>query len=258
MRGPGGGEVPARTSGCPAPPGSAGVVPCRTPRPGCSQEADARTSLIALAAARSARPSSARATRTSTSTCSARRTSPASCTTATARSAASPPAWVRADRVGVLGYFAGQGLAGEPIECNGRSDDGASIAVGIPAGGLFSGAEGVKTEEQAQRCSGTAGEPYDACCLEACDDINNPNTRGRGELADAAAHATMTLAKTRSGSFEDAATVRPCGRPSRRTSSTAGRTRLAGHRARTRVRAARVRAVRRPAAQPVLMSTKRE
>ena len=42
-------------------------------------------------------------------------------------------------------YFASQGLASEPTQFSGRSDYGPFIAVGIPAGGLFSGAEGVKT-----------------------------------------------------------------------------------------------------------------
>ena len=46
-------------------------------------------------------------------------------------------------------YFASQGLASEPTAFDGRSDYGPFIAVGIPAGGLFSGAEGVKTAEQA-------------------------------------------------------------------------------------------------------------
>ena len=39
-------------------------------------------------------------------------------------------------------YFASQGLASEPTAFDGRSDYGPFIAVGIPAGGLFSGAEG--------------------------------------------------------------------------------------------------------------------
>ena len=46
-------------------------------------------------------------------------------------------------------YFAGQGLAVDPTAFDGRSDYGPFIAVGIPAGGLFTGAEGVKTAEQA-------------------------------------------------------------------------------------------------------------
>jgi Zn-dependent M28 family amino/carboxypeptidase len=38
-------------------------------------------------------------------------------------------------------YFASQGLATEPTAFDGRSDYGPFIAVGIPAGGLVSGAE---------------------------------------------------------------------------------------------------------------------
>jgi Zn-dependent M28 family amino/carboxypeptidase len=100
-------------------------------------------------------------------------------------------------------YFAGQNLASEPTEFNGRSDYGPFIAVGIPAGGLFSGAEGEKTEEQAQVYGGTAGEPYDPCYHQACDTINNLNTDALNELGDAATHAVYTLAVTRTGFFPD-------------------------------------------------------
>jgi Peptidase family M28 len=100
-------------------------------------------------------------------------------------------------------YFASQGLETDPTAFDGRSDYGPFIAVGIPAGGLFSGAEGIKTPEQAAVYGGTAGEPYDPCCHQACDDITNLNTRSLFELGDAAAHAVMTLARTRSGFFED-------------------------------------------------------
>ena len=54
-------------------------------------------------------------------------------------------------------HFDDAGLASEPTPFNGRSDYGPFIAVGIPAGGLFSGAEGVKTAEQAAVYGGTAG-----------------------------------------------------------------------------------------------------
>ncbi len=100
-------------------------------------------------------------------------------------------------------YFASQGLASEPTEFSGRSDYGPFIEAGIPAGGLFSGAEGVKTEEQAAIYGGTAGEPYDACYHEACDDITNLNTNALSELSDAAAHAVLTLARTKTGFFPD-------------------------------------------------------
>jgi Zn-dependent M28 family amino/carboxypeptidase len=100
-------------------------------------------------------------------------------------------------------YFDSQGLATEPTAFDGRSDYGPFIAVGIPAGGLFSGAEGEKTVEQAAVYGGTAGEPYDACYHQACDTINNLSTKALNELGDGAAHAVMTLARSRTGFFED-------------------------------------------------------
>jgi Zn-dependent M28 family amino/carboxypeptidase len=100
-------------------------------------------------------------------------------------------------------YFASQGLATEPTEFDGRSDYGPFIDVGIPAGGLFSGAEGIKTPEEAAVYGGTAGQPYDPCYHQACDDITNLNTKALFELGHGAAHAVMTLARTRTGFFED-------------------------------------------------------
>jgi Zn-dependent M28 family amino/carboxypeptidase len=100
-------------------------------------------------------------------------------------------------------YFAGQGLATDPTAFDGRSDYGPFIGVGIPAGGLFSGAEGTKTAEQAATYGGTAGEPYDACYHQACDTITNLSTKALAELGDGVAHATWTLAKSKSGLFED-------------------------------------------------------
>jgi Zn-dependent M28 family amino/carboxypeptidase len=100
-------------------------------------------------------------------------------------------------------YFDRQGLASDPTEFSGRSDYGPFIAVGIPAGGLFTGAEGIKTEEQAAVYGGTAGEAYDPCYHLACDDITNLSTRALSEMGDAAAHAVWTLATTKGGLFED-------------------------------------------------------
>ena len=100
-------------------------------------------------------------------------------------------------------YFAGQGLASEPTPFNGRSDYGPFIGVGIPAGGLFSGAEGIKTPAQQAIYGGTAGAPYDPCYHQPCDTINNLSTKALSEMGDAAAHATMTLARTRTGFYED-------------------------------------------------------
>lgn len=106
-------------------------------------------------------------------------------------------------------YFAAAGLPTEPTAFDGRSDYGPFIAAGIPAGGLFSGAEGQKTAEEAAVYGGTADAPYDACYHQACDTINNLSTAALNELGDAAAHAVMTLALTKTGFFEDGSRMAP-------------------------------------------------
>ena len=49
------------------------------------------------------------------------------------------------------------------------------IENGIPAGGLFTGAEDIKSAEQQAIYGGTAGDAYDPCYHAACDDIENIN-----------------------------------------------------------------------------------
>jgi Zn-dependent M28 family amino/carboxypeptidase len=93
------------------------------------------------------------------------------------------------------GYFASAGLPSEPTPFNGRSDYGPFIAVGIPAGGLFSGAEGIMTAAQALRYGGTAGLPYDPCYHAACDTLANNDDAGLDSMADAIAHTTITFAQ---------------------------------------------------------------
>ncbi|MGL5909373.1 MAG: M28 family metallopeptidase [Phycicoccus sp.] len=113
-----------------------------------------------------------------------------------------PPGSGEIERV-FTSYFDSQNLASSPTEFSGRSDYGPFIEAGIPAGGLFTGAEGIKTEEEAAIYGGTAGEAYDRCYHQACDTLTNVNTKALAEMGDAAAHATATLALTRSGLFED-------------------------------------------------------
>jgi Zn-dependent M28 family amino/carboxypeptidase len=96
-------------------------------------------------------------------------------------------------------YFASRGLASEPTAFCGRSDYGPFIAAGIPAGGLFTGAEGIKTPAQAATYGGTAGLPYDPCYHSVCDTIANVNTTVLDQMADAIAFATLTMAMNTSG-----------------------------------------------------------
>jgi hypothetical protein len=96
-----------------------------------------------------------------------------------------------------LDYFEDQGLANEPTAFDGRSDYGPFIAAGIPAGGLFTGAEEVKTPAQVALYGGTAGVPFDICYHQGCDDFFNLNNRGFEQMADAAAHVLVTLAQAK-------------------------------------------------------------
>jgi Zn-dependent M28 family amino/carboxypeptidase len=95
-------------------------------------------------------------------------------------------------------YFTSQGLASEPTEFDGRSDYDAFINAGIPAGGLFTGAEGIKTAEQAAVYGGMAGVAYDPCYHQACDTIANLSSTALDQMSDAIAHSTLVFAMTNS------------------------------------------------------------
>ena len=95
-------------------------------------------------------------------------------------------------------YFTSQGLATEPTEFDGRSDYDAFINAGIPAGGLFTGAEGIKTAAQAAIYGGTAGVAYDPCYHQACDTIANLSGTALDQMSDAIAHSTLVFALTKS------------------------------------------------------------
>jgi Zn-dependent M28 family amino/carboxypeptidase len=66
-------------------------------------------------------------------------------------------------------YWAKQGLESEPIPFDGRSDYVGFVNRGIPAGGVFAGAEAPKTAAQVAKYGGVQGEQLDPCYHEACD-----------------------------------------------------------------------------------------
>ncbi|KAL6710361.1 Leucyl aminopeptidase yscIV [Coniothyrium glycines] len=70
-------------------------------------------------------------------------------------------------------FYEARGLPHVPSLFTLRSDYAAFLENGIPSGGLFTGAEVLKTEEEAQLFGGTAGVALDACYHQKCDDINN-------------------------------------------------------------------------------------
>ena len=70
-------------------------------------------------------------------------------------------------------FFDEKKVGSVPTEFSGRSDYAAFIENGIPSGGLFTGAEGKKTEEEAALFGGEAGLDYDVNYHAKGDDTNN-------------------------------------------------------------------------------------
>jgi hypothetical protein len=88
-------------------------------------------------------------------------------------------------------------LVGEPYDdtaFDGRSDYQAFIENGIPSGGLFTGAEEVKTEQQEAIWGGTAGEQFDPCYHLACDTFDNVDLHALEVNSDLIAFAQLTFA----------------------------------------------------------------
>lgn len=88
-------------------------------------------------------------------------------------------------------------MIGEPYddaEFSGRSDYQAFIENGIPSGGLFTGAEVVKTPEQVAIWGGMADAQFDPCYHEACDTFDNVALHALEVNADLMAFAQLTFA----------------------------------------------------------------
>jgi Zn-dependent M28 family amino/carboxypeptidase len=119
-------------------------------------------------------------------------------------------------------YFKSQKLSTLPTAFDGRSDYGPFIDAGIPAGGLFTGAEDIKSASEAKLFGGVAGVAFDPCYHSACDSftpvqdgadpatyrqlnkaynpdlVGNLNVTALDQMSDATAHAVLTFAQTTS------------------------------------------------------------
>ena len=93
-------------------------------------------------------------------------------------------------------FYGKRGVSFKGTDFDGRSDYGPFIAAGIPAGGLFTGAEGLKTAAEAEVWGGVAGAAYDPCYHQACDNFGNTNLFALDVNADAVAYATLQFAMT--------------------------------------------------------------
>ncbi|MET9851852.1 M28 family metallopeptidase [Streptomyces sp. NPDC006450] len=91
-------------------------------------------------------------------------------------------------------YYAGLGVPTEiETEGDGRSDHASFKNVGIPVGGLFTGASNSKTAAQAQKWGGTSGQAFDRCYHSSCDNTSNINDTALDRNSDAIAYAIWNL-----------------------------------------------------------------
>ncbi|KAI0110172.1 Zn-dependent exopeptidase [Daldinia grandis] len=96
-------------------------------------------------------------------------------------------------------WYEAQGLNHTFIPFDGRSDYDAFIRHGIPGGGIATGAEGHKTKEEETMFGGKAGEWYDPCYHQLCDDIGNVNSTAWLANTKLVAHSVATFAASFKG-----------------------------------------------------------
>jgi Zn-dependent M28 family amino/carboxypeptidase len=94
----------------------------------------------------------------------------------------------------LTGWFDRTGQPWVDTEFSGRSDYQAFIANGVPASGLFTGADDIKTEEEVALFGGTAGIRHDPNYHTVGDDLANVSREAIGIMAPAVAFATASLA----------------------------------------------------------------
>ncbi|GGT16188.1 MULTISPECIES: M28 family metallopeptidase [Streptomyces] len=99
---------------------------------------------------------------------------------------------------GITDFLDSKNIPHEGTDFTGRSDYGPFIEVGIPSGGTFTGAEGIKTAAQAAKFGGEAGKAYDPNYHAAGDDLSNIDQKALDVnvdvIADAVGHYAHDLA----------------------------------------------------------------
>lgn len=93
-------------------------------------------------------------------------------------------------------FFNVRGVPHAPTRLDGRSDYYAFMAVGIPSGGLFTGAEDNITMADAQLFDLPVNDYYDACYHRACDGLDNIHFQVFTEMSDATTHVLTRLSST--------------------------------------------------------------
>ncbi len=96
-------------------------------------------------------------------------------------------------------YFDERGIAVVGTDFDGRSDYGPFVALGIPSGGVFTGADEVKTAEEAVRWGGVADEPFDPNYHTPDDVLADIDRAALAAAASAVAYGTGAYAMSVEG-----------------------------------------------------------
>ena len=108
--------------------------------------------------------------------------------------AAGAPAGSRRIENAFRAYFAARHMPVDQESLGGSSDHASFADFGIPVGGLFTGADDLKSAASARRFGGSANRAFDACYHKLCDTPANVDVRMLGQMADAAAVVAVRLA----------------------------------------------------------------
>ncbi|KAK4182765.1 hypothetical protein QBC35DRAFT_467837 [Podospora australis] len=111
----------------------------------------------------------------------------------------SNPAGSEALRDLYIDWYTSHGLNYTLIPFDGRSDYDGFIRHGIPAGGIATGAEGIKTKSEAIAFGGEDGVPYDVCYHSLCDNVQNVNLTAWELNTKLVAHSVATYAASLKG-----------------------------------------------------------
>jgi aminopeptidase Y len=94
----------------------------------------------------------------------------------------------------LVSFLEDAGIGAEATDLGSSSDHAAFDAIGIPTGGIFSGATEMKSAAQASKFGGTADEPMDACYHLACDTVENVDIVVVATFAQAALAVAVAIA----------------------------------------------------------------
>lgn len=94
----------------------------------------------------------------------------------------------------LVSYLEESGIGAEATDLGGSSDHASFDGLGIPTGGIFTGATEMKSAAQAAKFGGTADAPMDACYHLACDTVENVNVDLVAQFAQAALALAVAIA----------------------------------------------------------------